>query len=128
MAVWFLLVVVEFMHGTLRALFLAPQVGDWRSRQIGVFTGSLLIVIVACLTIRFIRPPNLKSLIFVGLLWLVLMVAFELGLGRLLGRSWAGLLSDYNIAQGGLLPFGMVVLALSPLIAVRLCRCRLEPH
>ncbi len=69
------------------------------SRQIGVFTGSVLIFIVACLTIRFIRPPDTLSLIFVGLLWMVLMGAFKLCLGLLMGRSWASLLSDYTLRK-----------------------------
>jgi hypothetical protein len=33
------------------------------------------------------------------------------------GASWERLLSDYNVLQGGLMPFGMIVLVLSPWIA-----------
>jgi hypothetical protein len=36
------------------------------------------------------------------------------------GASWERLAADYNVLEGGLLPFGMLVLLLSPLIAGKL--------
>ena len=118
---WLILIGVEFVHGALRTLFLAPRIGDFQARQVGVFIGSLLIVAVACLTVRWIGAERTGSLIRVGLLWLALTVAFELGFGHyVFGRSWVSMGSDYNVLEGGLLPFGFVILALSPLIAARL--------
>jgi hypothetical protein len=120
-AVWLVIVLAESVHGTLRALFLAPAVGDFQSRQLSVFTGSLLILLVAYLCIRWIRAVTAGSLIIVGLVWLALTLLFEVSLGRfLLGLSWERLASDYDISRGGLLPFGLLILTLSPLIAARL--------
>lgn len=54
----------------------------------------------------------------IGLLWAVLTLAFEISFGRfVVGATWERLLSDYNVLQGGLMPFGMIVLVLSPWIA-----------
>ena len=54
----------------------------------------------------------------VGFLWLFLTVLFELGFGHFVfGRSWESLGADFDVADGGLRPFGLVVLTLSPLIA-----------
>ena len=118
---WVILIAVEFIHGALRTVFLTPRVGDLPSRQIGVFVGSLLILAVACLTIRWIGATTRGSLIRIGFLWLVLTVAFELGFGHYaFGRPWSTLALDYNVMQGGLLPFGLIVLALAPLIAAKL--------
>lgn len=48
----------------------------------------------------------------------MLTVAFELGFGHfVVGRSWESLGEDYNVPKGGLLPCGLVVLALSPVVA-----------
>jgi hypothetical protein len=121
LAVWFLIVCAESVHGILRTMFLAPYVGDFQARRIGVLTGSVLILTIACLFARWIRADTKVSLVAVGLMWLVLTLLFELSLGRfLLGFSWERLLSDYDISRGGLLLFGLLVLALSPLIAARL--------
>jgi hypothetical protein len=100
---------------------LVPIVGDWRSRQIGVATGSLLILGVACLTIRWIGARTRGDLIRVGLLWLPLMLGFELAAGRLIaGFPWSRILSDYDLPHGGFMPLGMLVLTASPYLAARI--------
>jgi hypothetical protein len=45
--VWLIFMAAEFIHGTLRVLFLAPQVGDFRARQIGAVIGSAIVLAVA---------------------------------------------------------------------------------
>ena len=121
LAVWLILIAVEFAHGILRALFLVPVVGDFRSRQIGVLTGSLLILLVVSIFIRWLHARTTKYLILVGLLWLILTVAFEFSFGHFVfGRSWSDLAADYDLPHGGLLPFGMLVLLFSPVIATKL--------
>lgn len=69
LVVWLVLIAVEFAHGTLRSIFLVPVVGDFRSRQIGVFTGSTLILAVVYLLVPWLRTADRKSLILVGVLW-----------------------------------------------------------
>jgi hypothetical protein len=119
LAVWLLLMAAETIHGIIRTLFLVPRVGDFRARQIGVFSGSLIILALVLLRIRWIGVRSTRSLLAIGLVWLALTLAFEIGLGRLSGYSWERIASDYNVRSGGLLPFGLAVLALSPLIAAR---------
>ena len=105
LAVWVVLVCAEIVHGILRTLLLSPRVGDFRARQIGVFTGSLLILLIACLSIRWIGARSTMLLVKVGVVWLVLMVLFELAFGRLvIGASWQRLWSDFNLLEGGLFP------------------------
>jgi hypothetical protein len=121
MAAWLLIMGAEFIHGVARATFLAPYVGDFRSRQIGVFTGSLLILLIASLTVRRIRADRTSLQMVAGSIWLVLTVAFELSFGHfILGLPWDRLAADYDIPRGGLLPFGLIWLTLSPLAAARL--------
>jgi hypothetical protein len=127
-AVWLMLMIAESMHGVLRGVVLVPVVGDFLARQISVLTGSLLIVGIAWLFIRWIRAKGPGQLWLVGLVWLGLTLLFEIGLGRIvLHYSWARILSDYDTLHGGLLPFGLVVLTCSPLIAARLRAIQPKP-
>jgi len=119
LAVWVLIAAAETVHGTMRAIFLAPRVGDLASRQVGVLTGSLMILLIAYLTIDWIGAREARARVAVGTLWLVLMLTFEVALGRALGLSWERIASDYVPSQGGLMIVGMTVLALSPSIAFR---------
>jgi hypothetical protein len=101
--------------------FLVPLVGDFRSRQIGVFTGSIRILAVAYLFVPWLRTTEPKALIRVGALWLLLIISFELSFGHFIfRRSWEDLARDYNIFRGGLLPVGLAVLMVAPVIAVRM--------
>jgi hypothetical protein len=121
--VWLLLMGAEVIHGTLRTLFLIPVVGDYKSRQIGVFTGSIIILAIAFLSIRWIGVRSTGSLLAIGFAWLCLTLIFEIGLGRFVfGHSWERLGEDFNIIEGGLLPIGLMVLLFSPLIAARFRR------
>lgn len=123
LAVWLAIILAETLHGVARAIFLQPQMGDLRARQIGVLTGSLIILAIAVATVRWMGAATRKQLLAVGLLWLVLTLAFEFALGRfVMGFSYERLWSDYNPAQGGFLAAGMVVLALAPLLAARIRR------
>jgi hypothetical protein len=51
LTIWLLIICAEILHGILRATLLVPIVGEFRSNQIGVFTGSAIIVGIAYLTI-----------------------------------------------------------------------------
>lgn len=83
------------IHGVVRTVLLVPLVGDLPARQIGVLVGSLLVLAVACLCVRWIGPRTTSGLLGVGLLWGVLTVLFEVGLGRLvLGLPWERITED----------------------------------
>jgi hypothetical protein len=119
--VWVLLIAAEVVHGIARGVWLVPVVGDFRARQIGVFSGSLLILVIVSVTIRWMQVPTKPLLVSIGFLWVVLTVGFELGFGRLvLDSSWDRLASDYDLRDGGLLPIGLLVMAASPWLATRI--------
>lgn len=119
LAAWLLIIAAESVHGALRQWLLAPMVGDFRARQAGVFTGSLIIFIIAFLLIRWVGMARTRQLLAVGVLWTALTLGFEFALGRALGFGWDRILADYNLARGGLMPVGMVVLLLTPYAAAK---------
>ncbi len=126
--VWLIIISVETIHGILRTLLLVPLVGGLTSRQIGVPLGSLLIFGVACLGVRWITARTRFQLLVVGLLWVVLTVLFEVGLGRLvLDLPWDRITQDYDPSRGGFLGLGLLFLAVSPLLAARV-RWQKMPH
>ena len=121
LTIWLVLIVAEIAHGILRAIVLVPIVGEFRSNQMGVFTGSVIILLIAYFTIRWIGAKWPSELLLVGLIWLVFTVAFEVLFGRLvMGLDWEKIFAGYNIAQGGLMPLGLLVLFFSPMIASKL--------
>lgn len=118
--VWCLIFALEALHGVARTLWLVPRVGDLASRQIGVATGSLLILAVAWLTATWLAAPCRTAAWRIGALWVALTIAGEVLLGRgVFGYPWSRLIEDYDITRGGLLGLGMAVLLAAPWLAAR---------
>ncbi|MFM9969488.1 MAG: hypothetical protein ACKVQK_13960 [Burkholderiales bacterium] len=119
-AVCLLIVLVESVHGTLRQIFLAPVIGDFPSRQSGVFTGSALILLISWLTARWLNIDTVKNQLRAGALWVVLIAVFEFSLGLALGYSRERMWSDYDLTQGGLMGLGLLFLFFSPMLGARM--------
>jgi hypothetical protein len=111
---WLLIASLETINGTIRELFITPLIGQRPAHQIGFFLAVALILFVAWLTASWIKAETFKIQLMVGLLWLILMLIFEFGLGYILGFSWKYLLADYNLARGELMSFGLVIMLLAP--------------
>lgn len=124
LAAWAAIIVLESLHGTLRQLFIAPRIGDLPARQLGVVVGSVLIFVVAVAFSRTIGATTTRQQLAVGVVWVVLTVAFEVALGVALGLSRERIFSDYDVTRGGYMGFGLAFELLAPLIAARVRRVR----
>ena len=119
--VWLVFIIAESLNGTVRNLLLVPSLGDFWGHQISFFTGSIVVVAIALVFVQWLHASRVSQLLGVGLLWLLLTIAFEICLGRfILGYSWERIAADYNLLQGGLMPIGLLLLTLAPLIAAKM--------
>jgi Na+/melibiose symporter-like transporter len=121
LVVWLAIILAESVHGTLRTLYLAPLMGDASARRLGVLIGSVMIVAIALAFARWLGDLPRRQLFTIGAAWVVLTVAFEIVLGRaVMHASWDRILGDYDLTQGGLMGFGLLVLWCGPWLAHRL--------
>jgi hypothetical protein len=119
-AIWLIFIIIESLNGTVRTLWLAPSIGDLWAHQISFVTGSLLILVISTIFVRWLNATSLAQLMSVGVLWMLLTVVFEVSLGRwAFGYSWAQIAADYNLFQGKLMSIGLVLLLFAPLIATK---------
>jgi len=110
--------VVESIHGALRTLFLEPWLGSFRARQIGVFTGCILIGTLTLIFIRWIGLNSTASLFALGAAWVALTLIFEfVVVGPALGYSWERATEDYDLTRGGLMIFGLLFMFVMPYVA-----------
>lgn len=117
---WFGIALLEMIHGIARAQFLAPRVGDFRSRQIAVFTGSLIIIIYTWTIFSRLGLESSSDALLVGMIWVTCMTLFEFSVGHYVFKfPWKWLLNDFNLLRGRLLALGMIVLGLAPWICGR---------
>lgn len=113
-----------FAQGALRAVVLEPRIGDWRSRQLSAFSGSLLIFAITLIFIRWMGTGRTQDLLRIGVLWVLLTVVLEIGLGLGLGKQLDEVLADFDVLKGGLFPILLAVEFLSPLLAAKLRHLR----
>ena len=119
--VWLLIGAAEVLHGILRVRLLNRRVGDHRARQIGVFTASGIILVIAWFSVPWLGASTISQLLSVGFLWLALMLILEIAFGRLVFRaSWQRLAAEFDFRKGGLLSIGMAVLLFAPLLVAKL--------
>jgi len=120
LGVWVAIVVAETLHGIARTLWLTPVVGDHAARQVGVFTGSVLIFVITWLAIGWIGLRSRRELLAAGAVWVALMLAFEIALGRtVMGFGWDRIAAEFDPSRGGLLLLGHVALLVMPLVTAR---------
>lgn len=113
--VWLALCLVAVANGTVRQFLLVPAVGPYAGHVISSVTLSLLILLVAWLSIRWIGPATVQQAWLVGVLWLVATVAFEFLAGHFVFRSpWPKLLADYDVRHGRVWVIVLVATLLAP--------------
>lgn len=121
--IWFIFILAESLNGAARIFWLSPLLGDPLAHQVSFVTGSVLILTIATLLIRWLHTSHVSQLLGIGILWFLLTVVFEICLGLFVfGYSWQQIGADYNLLQGGLMPIGLVWLVLSPFIAAKIRR------
>ncbi len=96
--IWLAIIFAEIIHGVMRAVLLVPWLGEFRSNQIGVFTGSIIIFVIAWLSVRWIGANRAIDLLSIGAIWVTLTLAFELLFGRyVIGLDWERITADYDL-------------------------------
>ena len=116
---WVLIIAAESVHGTLRRLLLDPDTA-FALRQISVGVAVLIVFAVTWVSSRWMAVRGTAALLGVGLLWVVLTLTFEFGLGRALGMSTRQIAEGYDLSKGNIMPLGLLATAFAPLIVARL--------
>lgn len=122
LAIWFVILGLAVANGVLREAWLAPWLGAFQGLVLSGVLLCGLILASTLLALPWLRITQPAQAARVGLGWLALTLAFELGFGRLQGKSWSTLWQAYTFAGGNLWPLVLLVTALAPLLALQIRR------
>jgi hypothetical protein len=121
LALWFVILVLAILNGTLREKTLVPNMGTIGAL---ITSGAILsgcIFIVAFLAAPWYGQISSVQWLLVGLFWLVLTLAFEFAFGRIVQhKPWSELLEAYTFKGGNIWPLVLIATAISPWLAARL--------
>ena len=115
LTIWLLIALLETIQGIIRIKFISRKIGEPLAKKLGIISGCFLIFLVSWFTLPWIKPSTIVDTILIGLLWLFLMLSFDILLGRYVFHySWKRISYDFNIYRGGFLGVGMGFLFLAP--------------
>lgn len=128
LVMWLVLLLAMMANGFFRGLVLQPGLGEHVARQVASVLGVCIILAITAPFVRRLGSPSSAELLAMGLLWLVLTVAFEFLLGHYVsGATWETQLADYNILRGRLWPLVLLTTFLAPWLWGHLRRQHLVP-
>jgi hypothetical protein len=111
---WMPMIVIAIANGTLRQFVLLKYMDELKAHQL-----STIILIVFCAVYLWFVFPGMqigqgRQALMTGLLYVILTIIFEFGLGRMNNRSWDLLLQDYHIFKGRIWPLFLLALLVLP--------------
>jgi hypothetical protein len=114
-AVWTGILLAANVNGALREFLLRPSLGPRAAPVVSTVLLCGLILLIARLSVGWIGPVGAPAAWRVGILWLVLTLAFEFLAGRFLfGNSWERILSEYDVTAGRLWVLVPVTAVIAP--------------
>lgn len=119
--VWALIALAETVLGGARRAIFGPET-EFVARQVAVFVSVGVIFAIAWAGAPWMGLRTWRGALAAGVLWAALTVAFDGLVGLALGYDAQRFLEDYDLANGGMMPVGLVLMVLIPLVVMRLRR------
>jgi hypothetical protein len=114
---WLPMPVIAIANGALRELTFGKWMAGLHAHQLSTAIGAVAIGLYIRTVVRIWPPSSARNAFAVGLLWLILTVAFEFGFGRaVMHRSWAALAADYDLSAGRIWLLFLCWITLSPFL------------
>jgi hypothetical protein len=120
---WIPMLVIAVANGVFRELTFAKMMSELHAHQLSTVMGSVFIGFYIWAFVRIWIPSSSQHALKIGLIWLVLTVAFEFIFGRyVMHHSWSRLLNDYNVFRGKLWAVFLIWLTIAPYVFLRIRR------
>jgi len=120
---WAVMLIIAVANGALREFTFSKTMSELHAHQLSTLIGSVLIGLFIRFVIRSWPPASQRRALLIGLVWLVLTVAFEFFMGLVLaGKPLANVLHDYNLLAGRLWALFLLWIFLAPWVFYRLSR------
>ena len=122
-AAWLLMPIIGIINGVIRQYGYGSALGELRAHQVSTGTGIVLFgLYIWALTLLW-KIRSSGEAIAIGLMWLLLTIAFEFLVGHyIIKHPWSRLLHDYNIFEGRLWVLVLLWVTVAPYVFYRLSR------
>ena len=103
LGIWVILAVSAIVVATFRIGVLLPPFGEQTAHQLGTVIFLVVQFIIIFFFIKKLKIKDIKTLLRIGLFWIVLTILFEFCFAHyVIGHPWEKLFADYNLFIGRL--------------------------
>ncbi len=114
---WVPMVAIAIANGALREATYGKRMTELRAHQLSTLSGIVLFTVYIWGVTTVWPLQTSGQAVAVGIMWLVLTLAFEFLFGRYVaGHSWSRLLQDYNVLAGRVWVFIPTWVAVAPYV------------
>jgi hypothetical protein len=118
---WLVMLLISIANGAVRDFTYGKHIDDLTTHQLSTLSGVLLLSIIIWVYVKLYQPSSSKEAVLIGLLWMLLTIAFEfLFFHYVANYSWTELLANYNIFKGRVWIILLVWITIAPYIFFRL--------
>ena len=97
---WFPMLAIAILNGALRDLWYKSFLGELMAHQLSTITLILFFGLFIGFVFQRYPPTSSSQAILIGIMWVMMTLAFEFGFGLWRGNSWDKLFQDYNVIEG----------------------------
>ena len=112
--------VIAIANGILRDMGYARYMSELRAHQVSTLTGCVLFGFYIKGVIVTWPPASAEAAMAIGLIWFIMTVLFEFGVGHFgAGHSWKRLFQDYNLRECRVWPVILIWVSIAPYLFYR---------
>ena len=116
--IWVILALSAIVVATFRNGVLLPPFGEQTAHQLGTVIFLVVQFIIIFFFIKKLKIKDIKTLLRIGLFWIILTILFEFCFGHyVMGQPWAKLFADYNLFNGRLWVIVLINNIAAPIIS-----------
>jgi hypothetical protein len=113
--VWVAFMVTGIVNGIFRVALLEASMREYFAHLISTAILCVALFVEINVFLDIVGDYSSGWLIALGVMWMLLTVAFEFGFGHFIARqSWSTLLENYNVLRGRVWPAVLLVVLLTP--------------
>ncbi len=118
---WIPMVLIGILNGVARVGTYGKHMDELRAHQVSTLTGGALMGLYIYAVSRLLKFESPRQAVLVGVMWLLMTVAFEFVFGRYVaGHEWRRLLHDYDLSAGRVWALFLLWVAIAPYVFYRL--------
>lgn len=118
--IWLLIIPLAILNGIVRESLLIPFLGETYALILSGVLLSIMIFVIALIFIPRLKYSSSGKYLKVGLLWVILTLGFEFGLGFLRKMSFSEMMKVYDITTGNLWLIIVLFIGLVPWLVAKL--------